>query len=75
MEMQTELNICWYLHHQTAGLTHDIKTANRSFENLAQFKYLGTTVTNQNLIQENIKGKPNSPSSPNLMYSRLLSIL
>jgi hypothetical protein len=33
---------------------HDIKTANISFENVAQNKYLGTTVTNQNLIREEI---------------------
>jgi hypothetical protein len=31
-------------HHYNAGQNHDIKTANRSFENVAQFKYLGTTV-------------------------------
>jgi hypothetical protein len=41
--------------HQKAGQDRDIKTANRSFENVAQFKYLGTTVTKQNLIQEQIK--------------------
>jgi hypothetical protein len=38
--------------HQNIGRDRDIKKANRSFENVSQFKYLGTTVTNENLIQE-----------------------
>jgi hypothetical protein len=38
-------------HHQNVGQNGDIKIANRSFENVSQFKYLGMTVTNQNLIQ------------------------
>jgi hypothetical protein len=38
----------------------NIKIANRSCENMAKFKYLRTTGTNQNLIQEEIKGKLNS---------------
>jgi coproporphyrinogen III oxidase-like Fe-S oxidoreductase len=41
--------------HQNVGQNRDLKIANRSFENLSQSKYLGTTVTNQNLIQEEIK--------------------
>jgi hypothetical protein len=32
--------------HQNAGQNHDIKIANRCFENVAQFRYLGTTITN-----------------------------
>jgi hypothetical protein len=46
--------------HQNVGQNRDIKIANRSFENVSQFKYLGTTVTNQNLIQEEIKRRMNS---------------
>jgi hypothetical protein len=40
---------------QNAGHIQKIKIGNRSFENVSQFKYLGTTVTNKNLIQEEIK--------------------
>jgi hypothetical protein len=64
--------------HLTAGQNRDIKKANRSFENVSQFKYLGTTVTYQNLIQEEIKRSLNSGkacyhSVQNLLFSRLLS--
>jgi hypothetical protein len=41
--------------YQNAGQNRDIKITNRSFENVAQFKYLGMTVTNQNLFQDEIK--------------------
>jgi hypothetical protein len=37
--------------HQNAGQILDIKIAIGLFENVSQFKHLGTTVTNQNLIQ------------------------
>jgi hypothetical protein len=46
-------------HHQNAGQNHDTKIANRSIENVAQFKYLGTTVINQKLIHKEIKSRLN----------------
>jgi UDP-galactopyranose mutase len=63
---------------QDAGQNWEIKIGNRSFENVSQFKYLETTVTNQNLIQEEIKRRLNSGnvsyySVQNLLSSRLLS--
>jgi hypothetical protein len=44
-------------HHLNTGQDHDITVANRSFENVSKFKYMGMTVTNQNLIQEEIKSR------------------
>jgi len=32
-----------------------LKTDNSSFKSVEEFKYLGTTLTNQNYIQEEIK--------------------
>jgi hypothetical protein len=66
------------LRHQNAGQNHDRKIGNRCFENVAQFRYLGTTITNQNLIQEEIKRRLNCGnvcyhSVQNLLSSRLLS--
>jgi hypothetical protein len=65
-------------HHQNVGQNRDIKIANRSFENVSQFKYLGTTVTNLNLIREEIKNRLNSGNAcyhsvQNLLFSLLLS--
>jgi hypothetical protein len=45
--------------HQNAWQSYDIKKANRCFENVAKFRYLGTTITNQNLIQVEIKRRLN----------------
>jgi hypothetical protein len=55
-----------------------MKIANRCFENMAQFKYLGTTVSNQNLIQKEINrrldsGNAGYNSVQKLLSSRLLS--
>jgi hypothetical protein len=37
---------------QKIGQKHSIKIANRSFENVAKFKYLGKTLTDQNCMHE-----------------------
>jgi hypothetical protein len=64
--------------HQNIGQNHDIKIADRGFENVAQYKYMGTTVRNQNLIQEEVNRRLNSGNAcyhsvQNLLSSRLLS--
>jgi hypothetical protein len=63
--------------HQNAGKNHNIKIVNRSFENVAKFRFLGTTGTNQNLAIEEIKSKLKSGNAcyhsvQNLLSSRLL---
>jgi hypothetical protein len=68
----------WLSCQQNVGQNQDMKIANRSFENVSQCKYLGTTVTNRNLIQEEIKRRLNSGNScyhsvQNLVPSQLLS--
>jgi len=62
---------------QSAGQSHNIKTDNISFEMVEEFKYLGTTLTNQNSIQGEIKGRLKSGngcyhSVQNLLSSSLL---
>jgi hypothetical protein len=39
--------------HQNAGQNDYLKIANRPFENVSQFKYLGTTVTHHKLSEGN----------------------
>jgi hypothetical protein len=42
---------------QNAGQNHNIKIDNKPFERVEQFKYLGTTLTHRNSIQETIKSR------------------
>jgi hypothetical protein len=42
-------------HHQNAEQSHDMKIGNGSFRNAEEFKYLGRTVTNETLTEEEIK--------------------
>jgi hypothetical protein len=58
--------------HQNAGRNRDIEIANRSLENASQFRDFGTMVTNQNLIQEEIKSRL---SSGNVCYHSVQDLL
>jgi hypothetical protein len=79
LEISAGKTKCMFLfRHQNVGHNHDLKVANRSFENVSQFKYLGTTVTNQNFIQEELKRRLCSDNAcyhsvQSLLSSRLLS--
>jgi hypothetical protein len=62
LEVNTERSKYMLLcRHQNSKQNHDMKIGNRYFENVAQLKYeyLRTAVTNQNLIQEEIKRRLN----------------
>jgi len=63
---------------QNARRSHNIKIDNSSFERVEEFKYLGTTLTYQNSVQEKIKSRLKSGnvcyrSVQNLLSSSLLS--
>jgi hypothetical protein len=57
---------------QKLGQKHGIKIANRSFEDMSKFKYLGTTLTDQNCTHEEINSRLNSG---NACYHSVHSLL
>jgi sorting nexin-29 len=57
---------------------YSIKMVNRSLEDVAKFRYLGTTITDQNFMEEEIKSRLNSGNAcyhsvQSLLSSRLVS--
>jgi len=63
---------------QNTGRIHSVRIDNSAFEMVEDFKYLGTTSTNQNSIPEEIKSRLKSGNAcyhsvQNLFSSRLLS--
>jgi hypothetical protein len=64
--------------HPNSGQNQNIRIANESFENVAKFKYLETTLTNQNDVHDEIKSRINSGNAcyysvQNLLTFRLIS--
>ena len=63
---------------QNAGRSQSMKIDNSSFERVEEFSYLGTTLTSQNTIQEEIKSRLKSGNAryhsvQNFLFSSLLS--
>jgi UDP-galactopyranose mutase len=63
---------------QNAGQSHSMKTDNSTFQRVEEFKYLGTSLANQNSIREEIKSRLKSGNAcyysvQNILSSNLLS--
>jgi hypothetical protein len=80
VDIETNAKMTKYMimsRHQNSEQNQNIRIANESFENVATFKYLGTTLTNQNDIRDEIKCRLNSGNAccysvKNLLSSRLI---
>jgi len=57
---------------QNAGQNHNVKIENKFCQRAEQFRYLGTTPTNQNSIQEEIKSRL---KSGNACFHSVLNLL
>jgi hypothetical protein len=78
LKVNTEKTKYFAVSSPKSGQNLDTKIGNRCFENVAQFRYLGRTTTNQILPQEKIKSRLNSGnvcyhSVHNHLSSHLLS--
>jgi len=60
--------------HPNSGQNRNVRIANESFENVAKFRYFGTTLTNQNNIRDEINSRNTCYYTvQNLLSSHLIS--
>jgi len=77
LEINEEKTQYMIMSHPNSGQNQNIRIASESFENVAKFKYLGRTLSNQNDIREEIKSRLNSGNAcynsvQNFLSSRLI---
>jgi hypothetical protein len=70
-EKKTKYMIMFHL--PNSGQNQTIRIANESLENVAQFKYFGTMLTNQNDIHDEIKSRLNLGNACSNSVQTLLS--
>jgi hypothetical protein len=59
--------------HQNSGQNQNVRIDNEAFENVTKFKYLGTTLTNQNDNHDKIKNRLNSENACSHTVQNILS--
>jgi hypothetical protein len=74
VEVNTEKSKCIVTSYlQNAGHYHNLLIADKSFENVAKFKFMGTTTASQNCIHEEIKSRLKSGIACYHSLKKLLS--
>jgi hypothetical protein len=75
LEVSSEKIKYMLMSRKKAGQEQTIRLANRSLESVAKLKYLGTTLADQNCMQEEIKTRLNSGNACYHSVQSLLSSL
>jgi hypothetical protein len=70
--MQRRKNMIMAL-HPNSRQNQNIRIANESFENVAKFKYFGTTLTSRNEIHDEMEGRINLGNALYYSVHNLLS--
>jgi hypothetical protein len=75
LEANTDKTKCMVMpRDQNTGQSHNKRTDNSAFERVEQFKYLEITLTDQNSIQEEIKGRLKSVTARCYSVQNVLSV-
>jgi hypothetical protein len=73
LEINAEKSMYMMSCYLNSGQNQNIRIANESLENVAKFKYLGMTLTNQNDIHDELKSRLNSGNACYYLVENLLS--